>query len=314
MNARRTGISAGLVSALFLGLTPVLGKQAILAGFPPLATVAVRTGLAAILMLLTLLLFRRNYLYIFPVGLLGCALAGAINGIGSLLYYLALARLNAGIGQLLYSAYPLFLAIWLTLDKQKVGRLTVIRMILAFLAVFLLTGLPSGRIDPVGVVLMLGAAALYALHLPVNQRVLYEAPAPTVTLYTLLAMSVVVIPTYLLFQRQLPLPAHGWTPVLGLTLVTFLSRLALFLGVKHLGGMQTALLGLGELLVAVVASYFWLGETMTTHQWAGAAVLGVSLLLVGFEKTPPDRRRRGGWLGWIRPPETEINLPWTPHD
>ena len=47
---------------------------------------------------------------------------------------------------------------------------------------------------------MLGAAALYALHLPINQRVLYEVPAPTVTLYTLLAMSAVVVPAYLVFD------------------------------------------------------------------------------------------------------------------
>ena len=42
--------------------------------------------------------------------------------------------------------------------------------------------------------------------------------------------------------------------MLGLTLVTFFSRLTLFLGVKHLGGMQTALLGLGELLVTLICA------------------------------------------------------------
>ena len=87
---------------------------------------------------------------------------------------------------------------------------------------------------------------MYAIHLPINQRVLYDIPAPTVTLYTLLAMSAVVVPTYLIFDRHLPPSGTPWTPILALGLATFFSRLMLFLGIKSLGGMQTALLGLGE--------------------------------------------------------------------
>ena len=45
----------------------------------------------------------------------------------------------------------------------------------------------------VGAAMMFGAAFLYALHLLINQRVLYEVPAPTVTFYTLLGMSITVL-------------------------------------------------------------------------------------------------------------------------
>jgi drug/metabolite transporter (DMT)-like permease len=57
-----------------------------------------------------------------------------------------------------------------------------------------------------------------------------------------------------------------WLPVIGLTAVTFFSRLMLFLGVKNIGGMQTALLGLAELLVAITFSYLLLGETLTLER------------------------------------------------
>ena len=132
---------------------------------------------------------------------------------------------------------------------------------------------------------MLIAAVLYALHLPINQRVLYDVPAPTVTVYTLLAMSMIVVPAYLLFDQSWPAITVPWFPVLALTAVTFLSRLMLFLGVKHIGGMQTALLGLGELLVAIVFSHLLLGESLTTLQWVGTGGLSISLLLVWFEIT-----------------------------
>ncbi|HQX01005.1 MAG TPA: DMT family transporter [Anaerolineales bacterium] len=297
------GITAAFTSAIFLGLAPVFGKLAITQGFSPFAVVALRTGFAAGILLLVISLFYRQYLYIFPIGLIGCILAGTINGLGSLLYYLALARLNASVGQLLYSLYPFFVALWLILDHQPPSRLTFFRIGLATVAVLLLTRIPESTADLTGVAMMIGAAVLYAMHLPINQRVLYEVPAPTVALYTLLSMSAVVIPAYLIFDRAWPTGNPPWPPVFGLTFVTISSRIALFLGVKKIGGMQTALLGLAELLIAILFSNFWLGETLTVLQQLGAVGLGFSLILVMFESPQlPTHSGKTGWLSWIRAP------------
>jgi len=311
----QTGIVAALSSAVFLGLCPVFGKLSINAGFSSLAVVALRTGIAALFVLAVVLLFFRSSLRIFPVGLLGCILAGVINGLGSILYYMALSRLTASLGQILYSLYPFFVAFWLLMDEQTLSRLTLFRIGLATLAVLLLTFLPMHRADPVGVAMMLGAAALYALHLPINQRVLYEVPAPAVTLYTLLAMSAVVIPAYAIFDRQIPSLNLNWGPLFGLAAMTSLSRLALFLGIKRIGGMQTALLGLAELLITLSFSYVWLHEELLWTQWLGAAMLSVSLLLVNFERHGAVHgSSRAGWFGWIRPPDLPGNIPWGPHE
>jgi drug/metabolite transporter (DMT)-like permease len=315
------GIRAALASAAFLGMTPVFGKQAILMGFPPLAVVALRTFLAAGLLLLVILIVRRQYFYIYPAGLIGCLLAGGINGIGSLLYYAALGRIDAGLGQLLYATYPLFVALWLHLDHEPLGRLTILRMLMVIPALVLLTQTGSHHIDLIGMALMLGAAALYALHLPINQRVLYEMPAPTVTLFTLLAMSMIVVPAFFISTFFSPLaaipsnaPSSAWSAVFALTLVTFLSRITLFVGVKHLGGMQTALLGLGELLVTLVMAHLILGEHFSLLQWVGMGLMILALLLVRLEKTQPHHAKAGGWLSWLRPPGITTELPWQPHD
>lgn len=297
------GIVAAFSSAFFLGLAPVFGKLAITEGFTPLAVVALRTGFAAAILLIVISIFYPQYLYIFPVGLVGCMLAGAINGLGSLFYYLALERLDASLGQLLYSLYPFFVALWLILDHQPPSRLTFFRIALATIAVLLLTSVPGRTVDVTGVIMMIGAAVLYAMHLPINQRVLYEVPAPTVALYTLLSMSAVVIPSYFIFDRAWPATSIPWLPVAGLTFVTVFSRIALFLGVKKIGGMQTALLGLAELLIAIVFSNILLDESLSLLQWLGALGLGVSLILVMYEQSPPPTHSgRTGWLSWIRAP------------
>ena len=306
------GIMAALSSAVFLGLAPVFGRMSILLGFSPLAVVALRTGLAALLMFIIIFVFQRQYLYIFPVGLAGCILAGAINGFGSILYYLALGKLSASLGQLLYSLYPLFVAIFTVLDKQPVSRITLLRVFIAGFAVILLTSV-DGIIAPLpSVLMMIGSAVLYALHIPINQRVLYEIPAPTVTLYTLLAMSMVTIPFYFLMDNQVPSAFGSWWPLIFLTLVTFASRLTLFLGIKNIGGLQAAILGLAELFITIILGRFLLGEMLSWIQILGAIILGGSLLMVALDK--PDlvkRHPKGGWLAWIHPPEIK---PWSLQD
>jgi drug/metabolite transporter (DMT)-like permease len=319
---RSKGVYAALASAFFLGFTPIFGKQAILLGVAPLAVVAVRTVLAALLLLVVMFVGYRRYLYIYPAGMLGCLIAGWVNGIGSLFYYSALGRIDASLGQLLYSLYPLFLMLWLSLDHQPPSRLTLLRLLLAIPAIALLVHVQGGKTDWVGVSSMLIASALYALHLPINQRVLYEMPAPTVTLYTLLSMSAIVVPVFFfsgsLAGQQFSFSSNGvmsraWLPLLGLTLVTFLSRLTLFTGVKHLGGMQTALLGLSELVVALLFSHLWLKESFSATQWIGAGILMVSLILVAFEEPPPKKLSAGGFLSWLRP-AGQTTETWQPHD
>jgi drug/metabolite transporter (DMT)-like permease len=317
-NFRIRGINAALFSALFLGLAPVFGKQAINMGLSPLGVVAIRTLLATLLMFIVMLIFQRQFLYIYPAGLIGCLLAGWVNGLGSLFYYSALGRLDAGLGQMLYSLYPFFVVFWMYFDRQSISKMTVIRLILVAPAVGLLIQPSVTSTDTIiGVLSMLVAAALYALHIPINQRVLADIPAPTVTLYTLVAMSAIVVPTYLFSGDLSELVQTNGTlwPVLGLTLVTFLSRLTLFTGVKHLGGLQTALLGLSELIVTVGLSQLWLGESLNLTQWIGAALLSISIFLIAFEKQGTPRARKGGWFSWISTP-TGISPQdtWNPHE
>jgi drug/metabolite transporter (DMT)-like permease len=128
-------------------------------------------------------------------------------------------------------------------------------------------------------------------------------------------MSAVVVPAYLLFGRQGPSLGTNWGPVVWLSLMTCFSRLALFLGIKRIGGMQTALLGLAELLITLSFSHLWLHEQLLWSQWVGAVILSASLLLVKFEKPNiAHRMSKTGWFAWIRPPEMPTDVPWGPHE
>jgi len=307
---RAHGIQAALASAVFLGLTPVFGRFAIQSGFSPLGVVAFRTLLAALMLTLMMAVLRKNAFTIYPIGLAGCLLAGIVNGAGSIFFYSALGRIEATLGQVLYSTYPLFVALWMVADRQSISRLTLIRLGLSIPAVLLLVNADSGSVDLPGVLMMIAAAVLYSLHLVINQRILYDVPTPTVTMYTLLAMSTVTTIAYLVFDRSLPVAGTPWWPIFGLAGITFFARLALFMSVKRVGGLHTALLGLAELLVTILAARLWLGESLKVLQWAGAALMAVSLLLVSKEKISIARNPSARWLRWLRPPDVPGNIGW----
>src|SRR5258707_9253576 len=156
--AQAQGIAAALLSALVLGVAPTFGKQAINAGTPPLSVVALRTVLATLSLWLVFSLHPagRRLFYIYPVGLWGCLAAGVINGLGSLMYYTGLARLDASLAQMLYTLYPIFLTLFLRLEGHAISRFTLFRLGLALLAPFLLPQRGPVQPDRLGAALVRG--------------------------------------------------------------------------------------------------------------------------------------------------------------
>ena len=147
----------------------------------------------------------------------------------------------------------------------------------------LITG--GGRGNPadwVGIGLMLGNALLFAGTVVLSQRVLYEMPSQTVTLYVLTVMAVVVSMARVGYElRWLPQTSNAFLAIVALAASTALSRLTLFAGVKNLGSLQTTLLAMAEIAVAMALSYVFLDERLTTIQWIGVGAFLISLLLQG---------------------------------
>lgn len=233
------GILAALFSAILLGGAPILAKRAYQAGADPTAVVILRTGLAALALWALYLLHPRwrRYLYIYPVGLLGCLAVGFTNALGSVFYYLGLYRLDAAIAHLIYSMYPILVAAMGRLNGDPIPGLTRLRMLLASLGLVLLLGRLQGVPDLFGVLLVLLSSGFYALHVVLSQRVLYEMPAQTLTLYALTAMAAFTPVAGWVFGSPHPaVPSGAMGPIFAMAAVLMLSRLGMFMGVKRLGG------------------------------------------------------------------------------
>lgn len=282
------GAAAALSTPVLLGMAPIFGKLALFTGVDAFTVAALRTLLAVLLLWLTYLLFARRFIFIYPAGLLGCLVIGTINGIGSLFYYSGLSLLDASLVQLINGLYLALAVLLSRIGGQRASTRTLIRVLLAMAALLLITSLGAG-LNWTGVGLMLGSALMFAGTVILSQYVLYEMPAPTATLYILTTMGVVVTVVWLALSPTLEasmLQAAFW-PIFLLGLTTALSRLAMFSGIKFLGGMQTAVLAIAEIGVALLLAALVLGEALTMGQWLGVGLLFFSMLLIRQEDLLP---------------------------
>jgi drug/metabolite transporter (DMT)-like permease len=281
--------SGAFLSPIFLGLAPFFAKMAYRTGAEPYTVIAMRMLLAAGVLWIGYLLFARRYVRTWWLGIAMSSLAGIINGLGSICYYQGLTRVDASLASIINISYLVFVTMLLRIIGQSISRVTLLRLLLASFAVYLLSFTPGIQVDSQGVALLILGALAYALQLVIGQRVLYDIPAPTMTLYSMTAMALVVTAaTAFVGGPQLAsLTGPGWQAVLAFAAVTALSRLALFYGVKKMGSIQTATLGVSEVLVTVLFSMIFLGESLAGQQWAGAALMTLTVLLLTAEKGVP---------------------------
>jgi len=299
---KRSAFPAGMVAALltpvFMGFAPIFGKLTLNAGMDPYTLAALRTCGAAAVLWIVYLLFFRQYIYIFPAGLLSTMAVGAVNGLGSLLYYNGLLFLNdASLAQLLNMLYVVFVMLLTRVYGGHISRLSLVRAALAMIAAYLLTVFvhgPTGQIHWLGVGLMIGSAFMYAYHVVLGQRSMYEMPAPTMALYALTFMAVTVLLARLFLGQYIG--AAPWTPVLpvgwlflaGLTLTTAMSRVTLFAGVRNLGALSALLLNVAELGVTLLVAFLALQEILTPYQWVGVLILLASVILSRWDTVKRD--------------------------
>lgn len=285
----QAGLTWALLSPVFLGIVPITAKIAYIYQVDVYTLAAFRTIFAAGLLWVGLALWSRHTIVSSVPAVLSSLLAGGINGIGSLFFYASLNRLDASLGQLINITYLIFVTILLRLIGQRVSRLTILRMVIAILAIYLLTSGGLKEPDWGGVFLMVIAALSYAVQLVFSQRIMQDIPASTMALYAITGMAAVVGFAWLVVWPPLSqIATAGWTAVLFMGLATALARLTLFLGVKNLGSMQTALLGVGEVIVTILLAFIFLGERLTFIQILGALLILISILLVRYERNVPS--------------------------
>lgn len=296
------GWTMALASTLAFSIAPTIVRGAIAGGMNPTTLLAARLVLSTLLLGGSIVLAAPDRLPIDRAGLLVCSVAGLANGIGMLTFFWALARIDASIASMIFSLSPLAALGVLALRGEKFTRRHTLRLALGLGGVYLLLGPTSGgRVDWLGVGLIFVAILAFAIHLALIQWFLQGYDARTVTFYVVATMMALAVGWWLVQGREWHDPGwSGWLAIGTLAIIsTYLARLALFVGVRSLGGGQIALLMPLETLLSVTWSVLFLQERLSVWQWLGGLFILASAVLA--VKRLNRARWQPRWRVWSRP-------------
>ena len=280
VNSRARGLSWVLFAGLCLSTTPPIIKVGLNEAISPVPLLTFRLILAAVILWIIFALFQPGKLRIDMYGLMGCALAGAANGISLLFFYLALTYISASVATVIFSLTPIATLLLLSLRGEPFTAINTVRFVLALAGVYLLIG-PGGDVNIKGVILMAGVIVSFAIHLVLLQWRLSLYPTQTVTLYTISFMALVSGIVYLFQPPQWPaFSGAGWGVIIWTAVVsTAVARFAMFAGIRYIGSGQTALLSPVETLLTVFWAMLILGEHLSLIQLLGGALILTSATL-----------------------------------
>lgn len=271
-----SGLSAGLaliaVSAAAFGAMAIFARYAYRDGMDVQGVLLLRFAIAGGVLAALMLALRRPW----PRGrALGVACGmGAIGYVGqAACYFAALQYASAGLVALLLYTFPTIVCLLsVAFLGERLGARQGVLLAVSFAGTALMLGGGSG--SGAGIALALGAAAFYSVYIVVGARELGATDALASTTVVCLAACATLLGSTLWHAPALPATGAGWMAMAGIALVsTVLAILAFFAGLKRLGPSTASIASTLEPLVTVALAAALLGETLSSIQLIGGALV-----------------------------------------
>jgi drug/metabolite transporter (DMT)-like permease len=311
----RLGMAFAAASAVTFGTSGPFAKALMEAGWTPIAAATVRMVGGALAMALFATIVHRGWVREAVEHRRTVVFYGVIPIAGAqLCYYNAVANLSVGVALLLEYLAPVLVVGWVwATTRRRPATLTLLGAALALAGTIVVLDVFSGaHFDSVGVAWALGAAVCAACYFVLSDRA--SADGDGLHPLTLAAGGLVVgaaSVAVLGLSGVLPMAFTAndtvvaghttsfWVPVVVLGVVSTAMAYALGIsGVARLRPSYASLVGLGEVLYAVLWAWLLLGEAITAVQAVGGAVVLLGLALAGrssdhraTESTWPDVAR-----------------------
>jgi drug/metabolite transporter (DMT)-like permease len=232
---------------------------------------------------------RRDWAGIVALGFIGYYLA-------SLLDFLGLQFVPAGIGRLIMFLYPTIVVVLSALflhkapSRREIAALGVTYAGIALVVSRQFGAAPEARLFLFGALLVFGAATCYASYLVAGSRLVQRVGTARFTAYTMLVSTVPAVTQFALLESRaalvLPDLVWGYAALLA-TACTVLPVFLVAEALKRIGANHFALIGALGPVTTVLADFVWLGGRLAPLQIAGGALVIGGVLLVSLK---PRRR------------------------
>ncbi len=208
---------------------------------------------------------------------------------GPLLYFAAVARMDATTVTLIMFIYPALTIIGARLlGRVHLTILSVLVTVVTLGGVVLAVGGPVGNIDAIGLIFALLFALILAIYFLAAERGLEGVDPLAWLAVTVLAAASFFIPLAPIFGDIAVPNAQGGLALLGVALVAaMIPSLFQTAGLMRLGSAATSLVATLEIATVVILSAVVLGERPTL--WS---IVGAILIIIGAVTAPMAIRRR----------------------
>lgn len=209
-------------------------------------------------------------------------MSGTVLALNWIFLFQAYKYTTVSIATICYYFAPVLVMILCpVLFREKLSKLQIVCFVMSATGLVLTTGM--GNInqlsgDMTGIVYGILAACFYALVIILN-KFIHDIDSMDRTFFQLSVAAIVMFP-YVMITEGLHVDQLSVKGVVSLLVVgivhTGIAYMLYFPAVKDLTGQKTAILSYVDPLIAVAASVFVLGETITLYQLTGG------LLILGF--------------------------------
>ena len=284
----RAGIAYVAASAVAFGALAILARIAFASGVDTSTLLALRFGIASVVMLV---LMRARGMA-FPRGsTLGVLIALGALGYGgqAVSFFTAIRLAPAGLAALLLYLHPALVAVLAAVFLHE--RLAPPKLVALAIALIgtTLTVVPAIGGDAIagapqvltGLAFAVASAAFYAVYIIVAAAVgrrIAALPMSTVVIASAAAVFVVAV---LIRGPQWPQTTAGWLAVASLALLSTVAAITLyFAGLERIGPVRASTLSTIEPLCTVVLAAIVLDESLAPVQIAGGVLIVAAAVLI----------------------------------
>jgi drug/metabolite transporter (DMT)-like permease len=292
----RVGLMFAVGSAFAFGSSGPFAKSLMGAGWSPTAAVTARLALGALVLAIFASIVRPGWHREALRHAKAVTAYGAIPIAGAqLFYYNAVAHLSVGVALLLEYTAPIIVVVWVwATTRRRPSVLTLTGVVIAITGIMLVLDVFSGaHINAAGVGWGLAAAVCAACYFVMSDRV--GSDGEGLNPVTLAAGGLIVgaaAVAMLGVTGMMPLNftandtlVAGWTtswvvPVITLGVVaTAVAYTTGIVGISRLRPRFASLVGLSEVMFAVLAAWLLVGEAITVTQAVGGIIVLFGLAL-----------------------------------
>ena len=286
------GYPAGIITGITYGLNPLFGLPLMKEGASVEAILFFRYGIAVLILGAFLLLTKQTFkVSLKQAGIL--LVLGLLYTASSIFLFEAYNYIASGLATTLIFLYPVLVALIMVFLRVVPSWQVWLAIVATFLGVIIMTqNGDSQAINPIGVLLSLGSATVYAFFIVIINRskAIGSISNSLLTFYSLLVGAFIFLGKNLLSDAPITTGIEGWGAwmnLVGLALLpTVVSTASLAIATRNIGATKASVLGVFEPITAILVGTVCLGEVLTTNIIVGIllAMSAVTFMIVSTKR------------------------------